>query len=470
MDIVLARDATPSLGDVAPAMKRQAPDHGAHAVAPAAHDASTSRAAVALGPTRTDGDADTVARAVSAFYECHPYPPPVDDLGQYRQHWDHQRRRADACLFWPLAEHREDRRILVAGCGTSQAARYALRWPRAHVTGIDVSRTSILATRKLQTRHGIDNLELHELPVERASELKNSFDHVVCTGVLHHLPDPSLGLRSLRDALAREGAMHLMVYAPYGRAGIYMLQDYCRRLGIDATTSDIRDLAAAMALLPPQHPLAPLMRSARDFHDEAGLADALLHPNDRAYSVPQLFEFLAEAGLSFGRWLRQAPYLPRCGLLAASPHNARMAALPPVEQYAAAELFRGAMVEHSVVAYRDDHLTARPVAFDGEAWPAYVPVRLPDTIVVQDRLPAGAAAVLINRAHTCTDLYLPIDAEQKALFDRIDGTRTIAAIAGSDAHRPIAREFFQQLWDYDQVVFATDVQASAPDTNRKDRP
>ena len=29
--------------------------------------------------------------------------------------------------------------------------------------------------------------------------------------------------------------MHLMVYAPYGRTGVYMLQDFCRRLGIRAT-------------------------------------------------------------------------------------------------------------------------------------------------------------------------------------------------------------------------------------------
>ena len=36
--------------------------------------------------------------------------------------------------------------------------------------------------------------------------------------------------------------MYLMVYAPYGRTGIYMLQDYCRRLGIG--TSERRDQRA----------------------------------------------------------------------------------------------------------------------------------------------------------------------------------------------------------------------------------
>ena len=89
-----------------------------------------------------------------------------------------------------------------------------------------------------------------------------------------------------------------MVYAPYGRAGIYMLQDYCRRLGIEPSDSEIRDLAASLKALPPDHPLVPLLRNSPDFADTAGLADALLHPQDRSYSVPQLLEFLDDAGPS----------------------------------------------------------------------------------------------------------------------------------------------------------------------------
>jgi hypothetical protein len=38
---------------------------------------------------------------------------------------------------------------------------------------------------------------------------------------------------------------------------------------------------------------------------------------------------------------------------------------------------------------------------------------MPDTICVQERLPPGAPAVLINRNHTYTDIYLPINAQQK---------------------------------------------------------
>jgi len=76
-----------------------------------------------------------------------------------------------------------------------QAAKYALRWPHARVTGIDLTATSIEKTEALKRKYGLDNLDVHQLPVERATELGHGFEHVVCTGVLHHLPDADAGLR-----------------------------------------------------------------------------------------------------------------------------------------------------------------------------------------------------------------------------------------------------------------------------------
>ena len=398
-------------------------------------------------------DAASVAADVRAFYEDHPYPPPVDSLESYGELWrDGQRRRADHHLFWPYLPFRANHSILIAGCGTSQAAKHALRWPEAKVTGIDLSAKSVAATEALKHKHELDNLQVRQLPVERAGELKTSFDQVVCTGVLHHLPDPGAGLSALRGVLDPQGAMLLMVYAPYGRTGIYMLQEFCRRIGIRAGGNEMRDLIHALTRLPRGHPLENLLREAPDFRTEAALADALLNPQDRAYSVPQLFQFIEGAALRFGRWVRQAPYVPQCGAVAGIPQTSRIARLPPVEQYAALELFRGTMVRHSAVVYRAES-RLQHVDFDGDAWHDHVPIRLPNTICVQEHLPVGAAAVLINRSHTYTDIYLPIDAQEKRVLDAIDGRRTIAEIAQKHGTLEGSRTFFERLWRYDQVVF-----------------
>jgi SAM-dependent methyltransferase len=398
-------------------------------------------------------DPASVTAAVRAFYEEHPYPPPVDSLEKYRDLWrDGQRRRADHHLFWPCLPYRENPSILIAGCGTSQAAKQALRWPQAKVTGIDFSAKSVASTEALKDKHKLDNLQVRQLPLERVGELETSFDQIVCTGVLHHLPDPDAGLDALRLVLNPEGAMHLMVYAPYGRTGIYMLQEFCRRLGICAAGEEIRDLIAALTMLPRGHPLESLLREAPDFRNEAALADALLNPQDRAYSVPQLFDFIERAGLRFGRWIKQAPYEPACGVVAKIPQMSRIARLSPAERYAALELFRGTMVRHSTIVYRaDSHV--QHIDFDGNDWHGFVPIRLPDTICVEERLPPGSAAVLINRSHTYTDLFLPIDAHEKRLFDAIDGQRTLGEIAEKHGTLEVSRTFFERLWQYDQVVF-----------------
>jgi SAM-dependent methyltransferase len=395
---------------------------------------------------------------VRAFYESHPYPAPLRDLDRHRELYRNpDRRRALSLLLWPLEEPRTDREILVAGCGTSQAATHALREPDAHVTAIDISETSLRHTRDLQQTYRLCNLDLHRLAIEDVGELGRSFDQIVCTGVLHHLPDPDIGLRALRNVLAPDGAMQVMVYATYGRAGIYMMQEYCRLLGVGATETELRDLGATIEGLSSNHPIAGVSRKAKDFTYPAALADALLHPQDRAYTVPEIYAWLERSGLSFGRWVEQAPYLPQCGAVAHLSHAAHLAALAPPLQHAAVELLRGTMTKHNFIAYRDDRAgDSQPITFDGDAWQGYIPLRLPWTLCTRDRAPPGSVAVLINRAHTYPDLALPIDTVQERIFAAIDGDRTLAEIqrgaarAGDDQQ---ARSFVRKLWEYDQIVF-----------------
>jgi SAM-dependent methyltransferase len=388
-----------------------------------------------------------------------PYPAPFTSLDEHRDLYRNpDRRRAQFHLLWPTESLRGNQEILIAGCGTSQAARYALREPDARITAIDISETSLRHTRDLQQKYGLKNLELYRRPIEGIRDLGRTFDQVVCTGVLHHLPDPDLGLRVLRDVLRPEGAMHLMVYAPYGRAGIYMMQEYCRLLGVSSSDKDLRDLGATLDALPGDHPIAGVKRGAIDFNHPDALADALLHPLDRAYTVPQIYAWLERCGMSFARWVEQAPYLPQCGILAKTRHTERLGALPPRLQHAAAELFRGTMVRHNLIAYRGDRTgESQPITFAGERWREYVPVALPWTVCVRERLPRGSVAVLINRAHPFTDLILTVDPFENRILSAIDGKRTVAQILScvpeDRAGERRALGFFERLWQYDQVVF-----------------
>ena len=220
-----------------------------------------------MGQERTKTAALTSATStVRAFYERHPYPKPLDNLDRHREIYKNpDRRRAWSFLLWPTEKSRPKREILVAGCGTSQAAIHALREPDAHVTAIDISETSLRHTRDLQRKYGLQNLDPHRLAIEEVGKLGRTFDQIVCTGVLHHLPDPDIGLRSLRSVLARDGAMHVMVYATYGRTGIYMMQEYCRMLGVGTAETELRDLGATIGALSSDHPIVGVARRTKDF-------------------------------------------------------------------------------------------------------------------------------------------------------------------------------------------------------------
>jgi hypothetical protein len=121
------------------------------------------------------------------------------------------------------------------------------------------------------------------------------------------------------------------------------------------------------------------------------------------------------------------------------------------------------MVRHSAVVYHNDSSADQQrIDFVRDGWLDYVPIRMADTVCVLERLPPGAAAVLINRGHTFRDIFLPVNAIQKRFFDTIDGKRSIAEIVHAVAPSPeeagiaeLARNFFDQLWWQDQVVFDT---------------
>jgi hypothetical protein len=148
-------------------------------------------------------------------------------------------------------------------------------------------------------------------------------------------------------------------------------------------------------------------------------------------------------------------------VIASTLHAERLTNLTAQEQYAAVELFRGTINRHSFIAFRDDSLANHhSIHFNGTTWQRYIPIRQPRVVCIQERLPPGAAAVLINQDHVDTDLIHPIDSSEKRLFDLLDGRKTITEIMNGGAHSmgtnlqlDSTRNFFKRLWQYDHIVF-----------------
>jgi hypothetical protein len=115
---------------------------------------------------------------------------------------------------------------------------------------------------------------------------------------------------------------------------------------------------------------------------------------------------------------------------------------------------RGTMVTHSAVAYRDDTPSdTQALSFDDGGWLEYVPLPIPGCVVVQQNLPPGAAAVVINRAHTYTDLYVPLSEFEALVYARIDGQTSCCDLVAAASDAPRVADVMLKLWRSDQIVF-----------------
>lgn len=410
---------------------------------------------------------------VKAQYESWSYPAPFPDLGAAINEGIFE--RGDPALFrrklWPRNVEPATLEILIAGCGTNQAAHYAFTNPDSHVVGIDISEASLDHQRLLKKKHVLANLELRQLPVEDVEDLGQSFDLIVSTGVLHHLPDPDRGLRSLRDVLAPHGVMSLMLYGQYGRLGVYMLQEVLRVLGSEQDPEGLEMVRHLLETMPEWHPALRYLEIAPDLDNDAGLVDTFLHRVDRPYTVPQVLRFGPDNGLKFQGWFDNlhysvSAYLPTEGDML----RQRVETLEPEDQWRLVELFWLAPATHRfLLCHVDRPESDYALDFSGDAWLDYRPSLRPPMRVVVSQLmrtksiddAPGTAGVAIARGFHTVDL----DRFGMAALDLVDGQRSIRQIveaaaqafseAGWDASDQVenAQRFFRQMAGWDHFQF-----------------
>ncbi len=387
--------------------------------------------------------------AVAAQYERWVYPQPVADLataeerarvpgGDFARNWH---------TFWPDQAPREDIDVLVAGCGANSAARYAFHHPKARVVGLDLSAASLAHERHLKNRHALGNLTLHQGRIEDVASLGQTFDFIDVSGVLHHLPDPVAGLRALGTVLRPTGTIAVMLYGAYPRAGFYMLREMFQVLGLGQSDADVAFVKDALDALPEGHVARAPLAHTRDIQYDAGLVDTFLHPQDRAYTVPECLDLVRDAGLSFVGWWDNILRYPDGQLRPDTSLYKRVAALPDEQIWQAMELYSGSIGQQTFAACLPTRESYR-LDFASDAFLDYVPVARAKEVQRPAEVPPGRAAV--QRGQLPMYILTP---HGSALFRQIDGTKSIRACAaaalpslGESGRTTAARDAFRFLW------------------------
>src|SRR5262249_36202115 len=151
------------------------------------------------------------------------------------------------------------------GCGTGEiTVGLALQFPKAHVVAFDVNERSLEHARTLARRAGakitfiqcdIESGVQRAIQESREALAKTQFDVVTSFGVLHHLSDPVVGFRAIREITAPQGLFLCYVYSLFGR-----WQDKAIRELLDGAVPNV-------TAFDQRHEALTAMRLSRGRHD-----------------------------------------------------------------------------------------------------------------------------------------------------------------------------------------------------------
>lgn len=230
-------------------------------------------------PIESDASKEQVAEKVRAFYEETPFPnyDDFDNVGSLME-------KARRGLFGRLLDEQVPlgARILECGCGTAQLSMFLGIAPRT-VFGTDICLNSLRLGQQFKEKNRLSGVHLLQMNLFRPVFRAGSFDLVICNGVLHHTPDPFLGLRTIA-ALARPGGLVLVgLYHRYGR----VITNTRRRI--------FRAFGERLAFLDPNLRAEHTSRAKK----RAWFMDQYNHPHESQHTISEVMKWLPHAGLEF---------------------------------------------------------------------------------------------------------------------------------------------------------------------------
>lgn len=311
-----------------------------------------------------------------AQYEAYPYPArnPRDEAKRLITGSPSHLDEVNHYVFAGRLDHRRPLRVLVAGGGTGDGAiqiaqQMADAGNPGRVVYLDLSAAARKIAEARAAVRGLTNIEFHTGSLlEPGDEI---YDYIDCCGVLHHLPDPAAGLAALAARLDPGGGMGVMVYAPFGRTGVYPMQNALRALTQGLPPKEQVALARrALAGLPKTNWLLNNPHISDHRGPDADLYDLLLHSCDRPFTVAELGGLAASAGLGVAALISPAAYDPAHWIK--DPRLLkRLEGMDFLAKAALAEQLSGAMTKHVAYLTRPERLAEATAQPDG---PSAVPV------------------------------------------------------------------------------------------------
>lgn len=236
---------------------------------------------------------------VRAHYERHAYPryplfasvPPEDTYALSV---------ADLWPFFRGTSIPAGSRLLVAGCGAFSPYPFAVANPNVPVVALDLSDANLARANRHLRFHGVaSRVTLLRGDLLDPVVAPGPFAMIDAWGVLHHLADPAAGWRALASRLAPGGLLRVMVYSDGMRGETEAVRRALRFIGV----RDVRSVRRMIKAASSHSRFREVVDEIPDLDRDEELADALLHPRSRTYSIDALLAEATAAGFAPMRFL-----------------------------------------------------------------------------------------------------------------------------------------------------------------------
>jgi SAM-dependent methyltransferase len=229
-------------------------------------------------PSERSEESD-ITEVVKAFYEETPFPD-YDDFDSVAS----LAKKARQGIFARMLDQQlpPGIRIVECGCGTGQLSNF-LSIANRTVFATDMCVNSLRLGQSFAREHQIEGVHFMQMNLLRPFFRPESFDLVICNGVLMTLPEPFAGFETISKLVRPGGYVLIGLYHRYGR----LITD-ARRV-VFRITGD-RFLS-----------LDPVLRSAEvsSAKKRAWLVDQYKHPCETKHTIGEAIRWLKETGFSF---------------------------------------------------------------------------------------------------------------------------------------------------------------------------
>ncbi|WP_115022542.1 class I SAM-dependent methyltransferase [Synechococcus sp. UW69] len=189
-------------------------------------------------------------------------------------------------------------KVLIAGCGTGNQVINATRYKNVQITAIDISSRSLAYAIRKTTEYKMNNVIFKKLDLLNISELREMFDIIECSGVLHHMEQPADGLSALVKQLKPGGYIKLGLYSEIARKSIVSARKTIQMMGLKSSPECIRKFRKKV-LDGEIKELIDIPQYARDFYSLSECRDLCFHIQEHRFTTGELEKLLNSQQLTF---------------------------------------------------------------------------------------------------------------------------------------------------------------------------